>query len=346
MVAPLDPGWFACVMASGIISVGAEELGFHLLSVITVRVAEVAFVVLLAAYLAQALTSPDHLKASVRDPRTATAYLAVVAGTNVIGIRLIMAGHPLPSVVLAAGSGLLWVLLSYGVPFVLVSGSRRSVLRDVDGRWLLWVVAVQSLAIVAAGLASSAPWSSLRQGLPAVALSFWLVGVVLYLVLIVVICLRLLLVEMTPAEMGPAYWITMGAAAISVTAASGILDIHDRSAGILVNEMHSLLVGSSVVLWAFGTLWILLLAVFGVWRHVLRRYPFSFEPNMWSAVFPLGMYTVASVSLGRAADIGFMVALAKVWMWVGFGAWVATLALMLVSPARSQLRRLRPVTHG
>jgi hypothetical protein len=49
------------------------------------------------------------------------------------------------------------------------------------------------------------------------------------------------------------------------------------------------------------------------------------------------MYTVASVSLGRAANLGFMVAIAKVWLWVGFAAWVVTLGLMLVSPARSLL---------
>jgi tellurite resistance protein TehA-like permease len=104
-----------------------------------------------------------------------------------------------------------------------------------------------------------------------------------------------------------------------------------------VNEIRSLLVGSSVVLWAFGTWWIPFLVLFGVWRHLVRHYPFSFEPNLWSAVFPLGMYTVASVSLGRTANLGFMVAEAKVWLWVGFAAWLVTLALTLVSPARSLL---------
>jgi tellurite resistance protein TehA-like permease len=45
-------------------------------------------------------------------------------------------------------------------------------------------------------------------------------------------------------------------------------------------------------------------------------------------VFPLGMYTVASYSLGRAADLGFMVSIARVSVWVGVVAWFGVLALM------------------
>jgi tellurite resistance protein TehA-like permease len=52
---------------------------------------------------------------------------------------------------------------------------------------------------------------------------------------------------------------------------------------------------------------------------------------MWSVVFPLGMYTVASVSLGRAANLGFMVTVARGWLWVGVAAWAAVLVLMLVA---------------
>jgi tellurite resistance protein TehA-like permease len=87
----------------------------------------------------------------------------------------------------------------------------------------------------------------------------------------------------------------------------------------------------SVVLWAFGTWWIPLLVLFGVWRHLLRRYPLTFEPRLWSVVFPLGMYTVASVSLGRAANLGFLVTVARGWLWVGVVAWGAVLAMMLAA---------------
>ncbi len=343
-VATLDPGWFAWVMASGIISVGAELLGFHVLSLVSLGITEVAFAMLIVAYVARAVVFPDRFKASLCDPRRAMAFFALVAGTNVLAIRLIMDGHPLVGLVLGAGASLIWLLLTYGLPGSIMAGGRRPVLADINGTWLMVVVAIQSLAIVAAGLAPVAPWSSLRQGLPFVAVSFWSVGVVLYVVLIVGVSLRLLLVEVTPGEMGPAYWITMGATAISVRAAAGILVLRDRPPSTLVHEMHPLLVGVSVALWAFGSWWIPLLVLFGVWRHLLRRYPLSFEPELWSIVFPLGMYTVASVSLGRAANLGFLVAVGTVWLWVGVTAWVATLVSMLAALSGAVLRLRRVIS--
>ena len=329
-VATLDPSWFAWVMASGIISVGTELLGYHRLSVVSLWTTELAFVVLLAAYLARSFAFRQQFEASLRDPKTAMAFFTVVAGSNVLGIRLVTAGHPLVGLVLGAGAVLIWVVLTYGLPAYIVAGSRHPVLGDINGTWLVWVVATQSVAVIAAGLAPVAPWSALRQTLPIVAVAFWSIGVMLYLVLIVAILLRLLLVELTPGEMGPAYWIAMGATAISVRAAAGILVIQNQPGDTLVHQMRPLLVGLSVVLWAFGTWWIPLLVLFGLWRHVLRRYPLRFEPRLWSVVFPLGMYTVASVSLGRAANLGFMVTVGKAWLWVGVVAWAAVFALMLV----------------
>jgi tellurite resistance protein TehA-like permease len=108
-------------------------------------------------------------------------------------------------------------------------------------------------------------------------------------------------VAVTPAEMGPAYWIAMGATAISVRAAAGILVLHGPHAATLVADLRPFLVGLSVVLWAFGTWWIPLLILFGIWRYVVQDYSRSYEPRLWSVVFPLGMYTVAII---RPAEHG------------------------------------------
>jgi tellurite resistance protein TehA-like permease len=336
-VATLDPAYFAWVMASGIVSIGTSLLGYRVLSQVVFGITVAAFVILVVAYACRAIWFPGRFRKSLQDPTTAVSYFTVAAGTDVLGIRLAMAGHSLYTLGLSAAAALVWLALTYGLPWSIVAG-RRPVLGQINGAWLIWVVATQSLSIAASILAPVAPGAGLRDELPVVAVCLWGVGVMLYVILIVIIFLRLLVVEITPAEMVPAYWIAMGATAISVRAAAGILVLHGPPATSMVSELRSFLVGLSFVLWAFGTWWIPLLVVLGIWRYLLRHYTRTYEPRLWSVVFPLGMYTVASYSLGRAANLDFMVSIARVWVFVGVVAWAIVLALMLGAAARAVVR--------
>ncbi len=341
-LATLDPGYFAWVMASGIMSVGTDLLGFSVLSRVILGVTVLAFVLLTTAYVIRLVRFGPFVRQSLQDPTTAMAYFTVVAGTDVLAIRLAMAEHPLVAAGLGAIGGILWVVLTYGLPWSIVVAAHRPVLGELNGTWLVWVVATQSLSIVAVVVTPHAASSWLHVGLSALAVCLWGVGVMLYFILIVMIFLRLFLIEVTPAEMGPAYWIVMGATAISVRAAAGLLALHGTQVTPLVTELRPFLVGLSVVLWAFGTWWIPLLVLFGIWRYVVRGYSRTYEPRLWNVVFPLGMYTVASYTLGRAAGLGFMVSVARVWVWVGFVAWATVLGLMLVALARAVAHRHDP----
>ena len=209
-----------------------------------------------------------------------------------------MAGHPGITAGLALAAGCVWVVLNYWLPWSIVARAHRPVLREFNGTWFIWVVGTQSLAIAAIGLVGASHAEGLRRHLAEAAVCLWGVGIVLYLVLVVIILLRLMVVEVTPAEMGPAYWIAMGATAISVRAAAGILGLPGSIGGFPVGELHAFVLGTSVVLWSFGTWWIPLLVLFGLWRHVLRRYPLGDEPGPGSMVFPVGRDAVASSSLG------------------------------------------------
>jgi tellurite resistance protein TehA-like permease len=320
-VATLDPGYFAWVMASGIVSVGTDLLGYRVVSRVVLGVTILAFVIVVLAYAARLVWFRPFVRHSLRDPTTAMAYFTTVAGIDVLAARLSMGGHSLLTLALGGAAALVWVVLTYGLPWSIVASARRPVLGEINGTWLIWVVATQSLSIVAAALAPVSPGTWLRASLPAVSVCLWGVGVMLYVILIVIIFLRLLLVEVTPAEMGPAYWIAMGATAISVRAAAGILSLRGPHAASLVAQIHPFVVGLSVVLWSFGTWWIPLLLLFGIWRYLIRGYSRVYEPRLWSVVFPLGMYTVASYTLGQVDGLGFMVPVARVWVFVGLAAW-------------------------
>ena len=340
-IATLDPGYFAWVMASGIVSIGTDLLGYGVLSEAILGVTVAAFVSLVLAYVARALWFAPFVRHSLQDPTVAMAYFTFVAGADVLGVRLVMAGHPAIAAGLAIVAALVWVVLNYGLPWSIVARAHRPVFREFNGTWFIWVVGTQSLAIAAVGLVGASHDAALRQSLAETAVCLWGVGIVLYLVLVVIIFLRLMVVEVTPGEMGPAYWIAMGATAISVRAAAGLLVLPSRVGGFPIGELHSFVVGTSVVLWSFGTWWIPLLVLFGLWRHVVRRYPLSYEPRLWSMVFPLGMYTVASYTLGKAAGFDFMVDIARVWVFVGVVAWAGVLVLMLGAAAQALGARRR-----
>jgi tellurite resistance protein TehA-like permease len=137
---------------------------------------------------------------------------------------------------------------------------------------------------------------------------------------------------MTPATLGPPYWILMGATAISVLAGARDLAL---PAGIpVVRATAGFVEGFSFALWAFGTWWIPLLVILGLWRHVRWHWPLTYEPILWSVVFPLGMYSVATLTFGKAAHLACMEPLARFMLWVAIAAWALVGAAFLARLAR------------
>ncbi|HET6875216.1 MAG TPA: hypothetical protein VFH70_10580, partial [Acidimicrobiales bacterium] len=89
----MDPGYFALVMASGIVSIGTDLLGYVVLSQVILGFTAAAFVVLVAAYILRLALFGRFVRHSLGDPTTAMAYFTVVAGTDVLATRLSMGGH-------------------------------------------------------------------------------------------------------------------------------------------------------------------------------------------------------------------------------------------------------------
>ena len=253
-----------------------------------------------------------------------------------LGVRLSYAGHPLATAILAVLAAALWLVLTYGVPAsLLLTRAHDSVLGGVNGGWLMWVVSTQSLALTAATLVPA--WPSQAGLLAAVAAGLWSIGLVLYLLLVSLILLRWLTVAMTPQTLGPPYWILMGATAITVLAGAKILGL--PAALPAVRATAGFVEGFSYALWAFGTWWIPLLVVLGFWRHVRHHWPLTYEPTLWSVVFPLGMYSVAALSFGKAAGFTFMEPLGRFMLWVAVAAWVMVAAAFLARRPGEPVRR-------
>ena len=72
----------------------------------------------------------------------------------------------------------------------------------------------------------------------------------------------------------------------------------------------------------------------GLWRHARRYWPLTYEPTLWSVVFPLGMYSVATLSFGKVAHLRFMEPLSRFMLWIAVAAWVVVAAAFLARLAR------------
>ena len=50
-------------------------------------------------------------------------------------------------------------------------------------------------------------------------------------------------------------------------------------------------------------------------NHVRHHWPLSYEPALWSVVFPPGMYSVATLTFGKVAHLAFMEPLSRFMLW-------------------------------
>lgn len=342
-LADLTPGYFAGVMATGIISIGAHLQGHALLSSVLFWAALVFYAVLIVLNGARLVRHPDRMAQDFRDPSRAFGFFTFIAATNVMAATVLGIGFTAVAGVLLIIAVLGWLVFGYVIPWTAVVGSkRRPMLDTANGTWFIWAVASQSIAVVSAGLEPLLP--SLRQILAMLAVLAWSIGLMLYAACAVFVMLRVMLYRFEPAQFDPPYWVAMGAAAISVVAGARIVEMDDAP---MIDVTRGVVAGVAVMLWGFATWLIPVLLAAGVWQHVVHRIPLRYEPTMWSLVFPFGMYAVAGIYLGRADHLPIVEIVGEAWYWVALATWTLTavgmvhdLAVRSVSTVRA--RRATP----
>jgi tellurite resistance protein TehA-like permease len=348
-VRTLSPGYFALVMATGIVSVAFSHEGYRRASQVLFAVAGIAYTTLVILNGWRVIGHRSNLLDDFRDTRRAFLFFTVVAATNVLGARAALEGwHSLTAALLTV-AGLIWLVFGYFIPWSAVLGRReRPVLAAANGTWFVWVVASQSVAVAAASVEPVYP--DVRPGLAIVAVLSWSVGVFLWGASAVFVALRLMLYPLEPRDIDPPYWVSMGSVAITVVAGAMIVEM---STAPMVDAVRGLVAGLSVFYWCFATWLIPVLVAMGWWRHVVNKIPLTYQATLWSIIFPLGMYAVAGIVLGRADHLPWVERIGAGWLWVAAAAWVATFVAMvrhivitIVMPRRAEVQSDRSNGSG
>jgi tellurite resistance protein TehA-like permease len=141
----------------------------------------------------------------------------------------------------------------------------------------------------------------------------------LYIWMMSLIFYRYTFFRFQPGDLSPPYWINMGAMAIS-TLGGSLLSINADDAWFLLS-LRPFIKGFTVFYWATGTWWIPMLLLLGVWRHVYKRFPLSYDPLYWGAVFPFGMYAACTHELMQAMGFHFLAPMPQLLLFAALAGW-------------------------
>ncbi|GEL23434.1 C4-dicarboxylate transporter [Pseudonocardia sulfidoxydans NBRC 16205] len=316
------PGYFAFVMATGVVALGCSALGVAGAGEVLYVVAAAGYVVIAALTLARLLRYPDRFRADLLSHAKGFAFTTAVAATEVMGTSsaLVFGWWTLATVLWVVGVAL-WVVLLYPpLIAVVLRVDKPEIGVGINGTWFLLTVSTQSISVLGALLAPR-----LQNPLVAfVAVTFFGLGMLLYVVVMTMVFTRWTFHRLSPDEEDPPIWIAAGAVAITTLAGSNLL--LGAGADPLLQRVAPAVELLTLMAWATATFWLPLMVAIGVWRHVVHRVPLRYHPSYWSLVFPIGMYSLATARMRTALDLGFLAWVPPVALGWALLAWLATFA--------------------
>lgn len=361
----LHPAYFAVVMSTGIVSIAFWNLGFPSVFWALYYINIVTYIVLLVLWLVRFLRHLRSIGEDLMHPGKGWGFMTFVAGTNVFGVQTLIAGSTLAPQILWIVGIVTWAAIMYPVYINLIGRLEGPIETVISGASLLTTVSTQSVAVL--GSQSAHLFGGAAPTIMLVSWLFWAAGFMLYLVVIILVAYRLLARKVEPADWNGTYWICMGAVAITTVAGSAL--VQNMSAHPQLGDLVDPTLVVTFLAWAIGTWWIPILIVMDIrklafeglerskpwWVRVFpwlrlglgSRANHYITPLSWGRVFPMGMYTAATLGIAAASGIQELVVIPRYWGWLALLIWALSVtgtlrvAVRGVAACSDALRRLK-----
>lgn len=310
----LFPGYFAMVMTAGVLSIGLYYLGMTQIARVLLVVNLVTYMVLVLLTLTRLVFYYPRIRRDMMSHDVGPGFFTLVAGTCVLGSQYftVTGRFTFPLLLWLVGI-LLWIFIMYTFFTSITIRKRKPQLVDgINGAWLIAVVGTQSVSILGTLLSPSIGAS--KEVVLFFTLCMYFLGCMLYLNIITLIFYRFTFLKLQFEALTPPYWINMGAVAIT-TLAGSVLILHADQFSLLT-EMTPFLKGFTLFFWVTGTWWIPLLFILMIWRHIVHRYPLTYDPQYWGMAFPLAMYMTSTLQLSRALNLTFLAGITYVMVYI------------------------------
>ena len=201
------------------------------------------------------------------------------------------------------------------IPYLMFTRQDHS-MQTMTAVWLLPIVAAEVTAASGGLLLGHLPAGAESLRILFLSYVLWGTSMLPALGILVILFLRMVLHKLPKRDMAVSSWLSIGPIG---TGALGLMLLGEQAARLLIgSSMAPLglaiqgtgLVGAAV-LWGFG-LWWLMLAILITLRYVRDGLPFNM--GWWAFTFPIGVYSVATLTLGRMTGVSAFVHLGAVFV--------------------------------
>ena len=307
------PGWFGAVMGTAIVGVGAFMNPGNIATLQPMmRVIGIAFVALAYAllvalgvpYVWRWVRHPDAALKDLQHPILGALYGTFPGGILVLATATLIVGpsafpaeaiFALVAILAAVGIALTFVI---GVVFAYILFITPNVAPEqVNGGWFIPPVVNIIVPMVLMPFVPRVDVETAR-GLLIISGAGWGIGFFLFLLIAALLYNRLVFHPLPAAPLAPSLWIGLGPVAVAGLALIRIAQDGAKiwgEMGVSVNAFAQL---GAFAFWGFG-LWWLAAAILLLTRY-LRAGSLPFGVGWWAFTFPLGAYTVMTLTLARA----------------------------------------------
>jgi C4-dicarboxylate transporter/malic acid transport protein len=338
IVREFTPNWFTMTMGTGGFTLalnqfplsipGAYELagGLWLFDIVLFVLFTILYVARWIFFFDGARRIFGHSVASMFLGAIPIGLATIINGLLVFGLPLwgkpeLCIAHALwwADVAMSVACGLL-------IPFLMFTLQDHS-MEKMTAVWLLPIVAAEVAAVSGGLLVPHLPAS---EAFTVLLLSYalWAFSVPLAMSILVILLLRLVLYKLPERDMAASGWLALGPIG---TGALGLLLLGGDAPAVLavagLSGVGAVAFGLGIIggtiLWGYGVWW-LLLAILKTARYF--REGMTFDLGWWGFIFPLGVYSLATLALAHATHLavfsvaGSILVMCLVALWLTVAA--------------------------
>ena len=335
VVRQFTPNWFAVTMGTGILALALNQLPLAIPYLH--QLAAALWLLNIGLFLLFSLLYATRWVLFFHEARRIFGHsvMSMFFGTIPMGLATIINGFLVfgiarwGSASVTIAEALWWVdmvmalVCGVVIPFLMFTRQDHS-LEKMTAIWLLPVVAAEVTAASAGQLVPHLADPAAALHILVMGYALWAFSVPIAMSMLVILLLRLVTHKLPHRDMAASGWLALGplgtgalallllgADAPRVFQAAGMAGVGAVAQGLGI-------IGG-VAMWGYGAWW-MLIAILTTARYLRTGMPFNL--GWWGFTFPIGVYAVATLALGRQTNIAFFSSLGTALVVVLTVLWV------------------------